>query len=223
MTNLKEAFGARVKELRKMRGMTQEELAEMLDVNPRQLTRLESGENFASSETIAKLSRALNVELSVLFDFEWSENVTLLSTGTDGARIVKLVQKDEKVKVMAPQNTIKEMDMPKQMDVAVTESVMINMAKKTKKPLTVEYFNDKTRKYVKTFYPDGHVEVNISEQNIHSEDIQIYVKEKLKKYSSDLEKLEFIKLAVDSINDSDALSELKILIKGVELAHKLNR
>ena len=143
MTNLKEAFGARVKEIRKMRGMTQEELSELLGVNPRQLTRLECGENFASAETIARLSKALNVELAVLFDFEWSENVTLLATGTDGAPLLRLVQKDEKVKVMASKNAIKEMNMPKQIDVAVTESVMLNMAKKTNKPLTVEYFKDR--------------------------------------------------------------------------------
>lgn len=221
MTNLKEAFGARVKEMRKMRGMTQEELAEHLEVNPRQLTRIECGENFASAETLAKLSTALNVELSVLFDFEWSENVTLLATGTEGASVLRLVQKDEKVRVMAPYNKFKEMDMPKQMDVTVTESVMINIAQKTKKPITVEYFNDKTRKYVKTYYPNGKVEVNISEQNIQSEDIQLYIKEKMKNYSSDVEKLEFIKLATDAINDPSALNELKILIKGMELAHRL--
>ncbi len=217
MATLKEAFGARVKELRRLRGMTQEQLAEYLEVNPRQLSRLESGENFASAETLARLSKALSIDLSDLFDFQWSENLTLLATGTDCVPVVRLVQKDEKVKVMAPYNTIKEMNMPKQIDAAVTESVMINLAKKTKKSLTVEYFNDKTRKYVKTFYPDGKVEVNISEKSVQAEDIQIYIREKMRKFSAETEKLEFIKLAVDAITDNNALQELKILLKGMEL------
>ena len=100
MKNLKEAFGARVKELRKMRGFTQEELAEMIDLNPRQLARLEKGENFSSAETLAKLAVGLDITLSDLFDFEWNQEVTLLATGTDAVPMIRLVQKDEKVKMI---------------------------------------------------------------------------------------------------------------------------
>ena len=38
--NLKEGFGARLKELRRAKGYTQEKLAEKLDITQRQLTRI---------------------------------------------------------------------------------------------------------------------------------------------------------------------------------------
>lgn len=39
----------------------------------------------------------------------------------------------------------------------------------------------------------------------------------MRKFSSETEKLEFIKLAVDAITDNNALQELKMLLKGMEL------
>ena len=48
--NLKEGFGQKLKELRKSKGYTQEKLAEKLDITPRQLTRIETGDNFPSVE-----------------------------------------------------------------------------------------------------------------------------------------------------------------------------
>lgn len=223
MRNLKEAFGLKVREFRKMRGFTQEELAEMIEINPRQLARIEKGENFASAETMARLSMSLNVTLASFFDFDWNHEITLMATGTDNVPVLRLVQKDEKVKILATQNQFDVMDIPKQVDVSSTEEVMKKISQKMKKPITVEYFNDKTRKYIKTYHPSGRIEVNISEKAIKADDIQNYVRDKMKSYSAQVEKLEFIKLAVDSISDRSALEELKILIRGIELAQSYNK
>ena len=149
--------------------------------------------------------------------------VTMLATGTDDVPVLRLVQKDEKVRIQATQEQIREMDIPKQIDVASTEDVMSKTAQRMKKALTVEYFNDKTRKYIKTYHPNGEIEVNISEKNIESEDIQSYIKDKMRNYSNQMEKLEFIKLAVDAISSSKSLNELKILLKGMELAQNSSR
>jgi len=63
-------LGEKVKRLRKMRGYTQEKFAEMIDITPRNLNRIESGENFVSSDTLDKILSILNVSAEVLFSFE---------------------------------------------------------------------------------------------------------------------------------------------------------
>lgn len=49
---VKVLLGEKVKRFRKMKGYTQEKFAEMIDITPRNLNRIESGENFVSSDTI---------------------------------------------------------------------------------------------------------------------------------------------------------------------------
>jgi transcriptional regulator with XRE-family HTH domain len=66
---LKRKLGARVKELRKARKMTQQELADKIHIAPKHLSRIEVGGNFPSLKTLAKISRHLKVELTDLFEF----------------------------------------------------------------------------------------------------------------------------------------------------------
>lgn len=68
--SLKNLLGKQVKLLRVYKKMTQEDLAELVGIDIRQLARIESGESFATSETIEKLSKALGVSYKDLFDFE---------------------------------------------------------------------------------------------------------------------------------------------------------
>ncbi len=68
--NIKNLLGEKVKRLRKMRGFTQEQFAEMIDITPRNLCRIESGENFVTSETLDKILVALNVPADILFTYE---------------------------------------------------------------------------------------------------------------------------------------------------------
>jgi transcriptional regulator with XRE-family HTH domain len=68
MKDLLLKLGARLKEIRRARGFTQEALAEKVDLTPQYLSRLESGHQSPSVKTVAKLAEALNVELWELFD-----------------------------------------------------------------------------------------------------------------------------------------------------------
>ena len=74
MTYFKTEFGKNLKLIRKSKGLTQEKLARMINLNQRQLTRIENGISFVSSEVIEKLVIALNIELKDLFDFEIKDN-----------------------------------------------------------------------------------------------------------------------------------------------------
>ncbi|MBR2524974.1 helix-turn-helix transcriptional regulator [bacterium] len=70
MTGLQQKLGARIKELRKNKGYTQEILAEKLDIGVRSLRKIESGGGMPSGNTLEKLTCVLDVTASELFDFE---------------------------------------------------------------------------------------------------------------------------------------------------------
>lgn len=69
MKDLLHKLGARLKEIRKARGLTQEALAEKVDLTPQYLSRLEAGHQSPSIETVARLAEALDLELFEVFDF----------------------------------------------------------------------------------------------------------------------------------------------------------
>ncbi len=61
-------FGQRVREFRKSRGWTQEELAEAADLHENYVSRLETGEQEPGLFVILRLARALAVAPSALVD-----------------------------------------------------------------------------------------------------------------------------------------------------------
>ena len=63
-------LGKRIKELRQRKGLTQEQLAEMIDVGERNLSKIECGNNFVTAETLSKIITALEVEPTELFNFK---------------------------------------------------------------------------------------------------------------------------------------------------------
>lgn len=65
--DIKKAFGEKIKRLRKQRNFTQEQLAEMIDIAPRNLSKIEVGVNFVTAETLEKLVNALNISVEELF------------------------------------------------------------------------------------------------------------------------------------------------------------
>lgn len=68
--SIKDLLGKKIKRLRKFRGYTQEKFASLIDITPRNLNRIESGENFVTSETLDKILKALNVPADILFSYE---------------------------------------------------------------------------------------------------------------------------------------------------------
>lgn len=64
---IKEEFGEKIKRMRQNRGLTQEQLAEAVDISQRALSAIERGENFVTSETIDKLLKTLNTTSEELF------------------------------------------------------------------------------------------------------------------------------------------------------------
>ena len=69
MTDILVKLGARIKELRKARNITQEKLVEIIGSDTNNLSRIENGKKFMSAEKLVKIAEALNVNIKELFDF----------------------------------------------------------------------------------------------------------------------------------------------------------
>ena len=69
MKATKALLGERIRELRKIRGLTQEQLAELVDVEQKHVSRLELGKSFPTIERLEKIADALNVQLRDFFEY----------------------------------------------------------------------------------------------------------------------------------------------------------
>ena len=68
--NIKKCIGQRIKELRKRNGLSQEKLAEKLDISQNAMSFIENGKNFITSDTLEKLLTVFEVEPEELFNFK---------------------------------------------------------------------------------------------------------------------------------------------------------
>lgn len=67
--DIKIAVGKRIKELRNKLGISQEELADIAELDRTYITSVECGKRNISIVNVEKLAKALNVSLSEFFNF----------------------------------------------------------------------------------------------------------------------------------------------------------
>ena len=65
--DIKKTFGEKIKRLRKSKNLTQEQLAEMINIAPKNLSKIEVGTCFVSAETLENLVVALDTTTEELF------------------------------------------------------------------------------------------------------------------------------------------------------------
>lgn len=70
MENLfdKEKFAQKIKEIRLSKGLTQEKVSEMIDVDPSHYSNIETSKTTPSMPTLVKLVNALNISYDELFE-----------------------------------------------------------------------------------------------------------------------------------------------------------
>ena len=78
MTSLKKQFGARIKEIREKKGLNQEQLAELVGMESRHLSRIETGKSFTTIENISKIAASLKVDVKSLFSFRHKNDKTFI-------------------------------------------------------------------------------------------------------------------------------------------------
>ena len=95
--NTQKLFGKRVKELRKQKNITQEQLSEMLGVFQKQIGNIETGTTFTTMNNIEKLAQIFEVEIQDLFAFNQHKNKTELVEEIN--RFVSMAS-DEQIKLI---------------------------------------------------------------------------------------------------------------------------
>lgn len=68
--NKKELLGRRLRELRKRKGINQEKLAELINVDPTTISNIENGKNYPSMINLENLLTVLDSSFLDAFDFE---------------------------------------------------------------------------------------------------------------------------------------------------------
>ena len=69
MSTLSVQVGKRIKELREAKKLKQVQLAELIDMEATNLSKLEKGLHLPKEENLKKITKALNVDVKDLFDF----------------------------------------------------------------------------------------------------------------------------------------------------------
>ena len=67
---IKSLLGKKIKELRLLKGFTQEELSEKINISQRALSGIETGLNFLTAETLDNIVKVLNIQYEDLFYVE---------------------------------------------------------------------------------------------------------------------------------------------------------
>lgn len=212
MANFKQGLGSNLKITRKARGITQEDLAGIIGIHSRQLSKIETGEHFPSCKTLEKLCMALDLSPKDLFDFEFliEENEGIM-TGTDNTTVLQ-VSKTPKNNVyeLFPNKIIKEK--------TCTDSTMSKTAKAINKPVFVEYFENKKVSKIVVFYPDGKEKVVLNSVDVEAKRNMNYMLKEYKKICKDKAATDFIKLALTSLHNDNDLKTLDNLVQGMKLA-----
>ncbi len=78
MENVKKLLGKKIKNIRKTKGITQEELSERIKIDPKSLSCIEVGKNYPTPENLAKIAEALDVRICELFNFEYLVDSNIL-------------------------------------------------------------------------------------------------------------------------------------------------
>jgi transcriptional regulator with XRE-family HTH domain len=99
--NIEKAIGRHIAKLRKERQLSQAQLAELVDVAPETISRLERGVSIPSLKTFESISHALDVPLKSIFDFEYSQKVKRNASEKEITRIVNFLRtkRAEEIKV----------------------------------------------------------------------------------------------------------------------------
>ena len=212
MTNFKNGLGINLKLIRKARNITQEDLAGIIGIHSRQLSKIETGEHFPSCKTLEKLCMALDVTPKELFDFEFliNENEGVM-TGTDSTPVVQ-------ARKSAKDNVYELFFFFFTKEKKCTDGIMAKTAKNLNKPVFVEYFDNKKISKIVVFYPDGSEKVVLNSVDVEAKQNMNYMLKEYKKICKDKAATDFIRLALTALHSNEDLKKLDNLVQGMKLA-----
>lgn len=95
LMELKAKLGKRIKELREIKGISQEYVAEFLNIHPANYWRIENGISYPKPENLEKICEILNVKINELFTFEHIQNIEYIKN-----ELKKIINEDEKMTIL---------------------------------------------------------------------------------------------------------------------------
>lgn len=100
--NIKAIFGNNIHSYRKQRNLSQEQLAEKLDISVKHLSTLETGKVFASAELIETIALVLEVSVAALFYSPEEKSFD----ESDISNIENIIEEESKKAVIAMKNRL---------------------------------------------------------------------------------------------------------------------
>lgn len=88
---VKKEFGRNLKRLRREHQLTQEQLAELVGIHSRQISKIETGEHFPTAANLENICKALNIKVHELFSYESN----LQTTNNDLLKTIEELSKDQ--------------------------------------------------------------------------------------------------------------------------------
>ncbi len=212
MADLAKALGINIKKYRKSRSLSQEQLSEMVGIQPRQMSKLETGVHFPSAKTLESICVALDVSPKDLFDFDILYADQSCLDGTYNISNYRVLKSENVYQLLNKEN--KSRDIVTNSSEKYIEQRFVDMAVRTKETITVEYFEN--NKYANTiiYYPDGTYKIFNTDKNTM---INQLLKEIIR-ISNDEAKMEFINLALSAFDNPDVIPQLELILKGLKLA-----
>jgi len=103
MKSTKQQLGRKIKEARKAQGLSQEQLAEKIDIESKHVSRIEVGANYPSLQRLEQIASALNVSIKDLFDFT---TIPVKAPACDDSKRKSLTKNIEKMLKKADEKTL---------------------------------------------------------------------------------------------------------------------
>jgi len=210
--DFKEAFGRELKQYRRSRNITQEALAEMIGIHPRQVSKIETGEHFPNVTTLENICIALSISPKVLFGFELSEITA--STGTGDKYTYKAVVEGNVVYI--DNNNFRKQKVEKVNSSDEIDVKMVNIAKKTGRPITIQYYNDGENYKTIEYNPDGTHKIIKSNKDKEVDMLSGQIKRQLESSQG----FDYYKLAEEALRSDAALDKFIYFLNGMKMARK---
>lgn len=223
MKNIKESFGDNLRKLRKSKKLTIDTLAEMSDISSRLLSNIEAGDTFLSAESLCKLCVALEIEPKVLFDFDWYDKFMYYDEGKYIRPHFKAILKNKNYELKSlPQ--LKDFKVNKILPIGALTQFLMEFSKDNKMTIYIDFLTDKKRDKVVKYTPDGTFSFLCSSDEIQEKAKDLKNKkydealEKIKEFSNDKKKIEYIIMAANALNDEDCRDKLRIMLDAMDIS-----
>lgn len=89
MDSVKKKIGNNLKRLRRLKGLKQSELAELVGVEDKTISRIEVGGNYPSMDLLVRMAEALDIELTEFVNFSDKVTESLSEFTKDDIKVIK--------------------------------------------------------------------------------------------------------------------------------------